>query len=57
MTVAMYKCRQCGKVVTSDMLLDTNSDEKINWFDFLDSCVCSKRCFEIREHFFKSLMI
>ena len=55
MSVAMYKCRQCGRMVTSDIIALNNEDH--DWFLLFENVVCSKKCNDARERFFKSLLI
>lgn len=54
MSVELYKCKHCEKVVTSDIL--NLSKEETDWFLLFENCICSKKCYEARERFFRSLV-
>ena len=55
MPIPLYKCVQCGKVVTSDIAnIDKN---EVDWFMLFENAICSKKCYEARELFIKSLLI
>lgn len=54
MSIELYKCRQCGESVTSDIINLNN--EECNWFMLFENNLCSKKCFDARERFFKSLI-
>lgn len=55
MSIELYKCSQCGKVVTSDII--NPNKENYNLFTLLENVVCSKRCYDARQKFYESLIL
>ena len=55
MSIPLYKCVQCGKIVTSDITsIDKN---ELDWFILFENTICSKKCYDAKELFIKSLLI